>query len=481
MRTIINRVSTATAYRYNRFLQGIMNQDEQETSISIQRTGLEDVPEDNSTERRTAAHILLGINNQRRNKDVRLLDDNRDGYLGDDENEKSHRIANEPAVVKEVNNNDEITTSTKIDHLKKGTTTELEPDDKEETTTPKNLHSSEKGSTTEHEHANNDETSKPTKTPTKPRNTEKGSPTDHEHENDDKLHSSEKGSTTEHEHVNNDETSKPTKIKNLKKGTTTKHNDTMERKASSDGSLDTQYPFKDDTVPWIVSNSSKIDAVVQDVADANDSEQSSYGHDDDESNGESGFASDDDESNITSMHDDYASNGEAKVPTSVSVASPKKEDGISIKFSDNNNHINHQIAKLRKRKDNKKQKTVVKGRKRTKQIKRLPGTNCSFLPASVAREVINVPIELNFKSKKETNVLDAAVSLLAMVGVKINAGDVKDEFDHRTKHLWEMRPSTIRRAYNRILERHNYVLSAEKKSAKEGGKTQWRRGSIKQY
>ena len=61
MRTIINRVSTATAYRYNRFLQGIMNQDEQETSISIQRTGLEDVPEDNSTERRTAAHILLGI------------------------------------------------------------------------------------------------------------------------------------------------------------------------------------------------------------------------------------------------------------------------------------------------------------------------------------------------------------------------------------------------------------------------------------
>ena len=68
MRTLINRVSTATANRYNRFLQGIMNQDGQETSISTQRTGLEENIEENSTERRAAAHILLGINDRSRNK-----------------------------------------------------------------------------------------------------------------------------------------------------------------------------------------------------------------------------------------------------------------------------------------------------------------------------------------------------------------------------------------------------------------------------
>jgi len=60
----------------------------------------------------------------------------------------------------------------------------------------------------------------------------------------------------------------------------------------------------------------------------------------------------------------------------------------------------------------------------------------------------------------ETNVLNAAVSLLAMVGVKINADDVKTEFNHRDKPLWEMKPSTIRRAYNHILERHKFVLMA---------------------
>ena len=60
----------------------------------------------------------------------------------------------------------------------------------------------------------------------------------------------------------------------------------------------------------------------------------------------------------------------------------------------------------------------------------------------------------------ENNILNAAVCLLGMVGFKLNEGDVVEEFSHKKKSLWEMQPKTIRHAYNRILAKHKFILTA---------------------
>ena len=146
------------------------------------------------------------------------------------------------------------------------------------------------------------------------------------------------------------------------------------------------------------------------------------------------------------------SNASRNVPLS------KKEDGIKIALSDNITNSNNQLAKLRKRNDNKKRGSVEKGKRNAHDVP-LHVRNCRFLSAACARDILNVSVKLNSKSNMENNVLNAAICLLGMVGFEITKQDVKDEFSRKKKPLWEAQPSTIRHAYNRILAKHNLVLT----------------------
>jgi len=243
-----------------------------------------------------------------------------------------------------------------------------------------------------------------------------------------------------------------------KEGTLSEPNDKNERSPTDDESvksLETQLPPNDDEDPWIVDTTSKVDVGVEDVLDASDV---------DASNEDAGVVRDVEASKVEvvqkGVHDPskvQVMNG--GVPAAVDVASSKVEEGINIVFSNNNNDTKKKTAKMRRKNDDKEKPSVVKG-KRHARVSSAPGKNCCFLPKAYARNILNVDVKLNFKSTMETNVLNAAVCLLGLVGVKINEGDVVKEFSHKKKPLWEMQPKTIRHAYNRILAKHKFILTA---------------------
>ena len=105
----------------------------------------------------------------------------------------------------------------------------------------------------------------------------------------------------------------------------------------------------------------------------------------------------------------------------------------------------------------KKKRSVEKGKRNAHDVP-LHVRNCRFLSAACARGILDVSVKLNFKSDMENNVVNAGICLLGMVGFEITKQDVKDEFSRKHEPLWEAQPSTIRRAYNRILAKHNFVL-----------------------